>query len=401
MPTYSYRAKKGPGETVEGELDAESRRSAALALDRMGLSPVWIKEKDRQFRESGRVRTGRIRRRDVTVFTRQLASMIKSGVPILRALSIISAQTPNTGLRRLIEDLTGIVRGGDMLSEGLAAYPDVFPELYVDMIRSGEAGGMLDTALARLAENREKEDETRRRVQSATAYPVLIVTVGIATVLILLIFFLPRITGLFEDYSDLPAPTRALMAVSGFLTDKWYWPAAIIILLWAIVKRLASVERGRIFLDSVKLRIPFIGRMLKWSGTARFARTLALLLEGGVSIDKALDLSSGSLDNSVLRDEILRIRSDIVTKGASLSSGLRKSREFPLFVAGMAAVGEESGRLEESMNEIALFYDREVEHQTGLAVTLLEPALILVVGAIVGFIVAAMLLPIFELSEAL
>ena len=401
MPTFAYKAKNGPGKTVEGELLAESSAAAVAALEAMGCSPIWVGERRADGQAgAGRQRLRRISRRDVTLFTRQLASLIKSGVPILRSLSTIGEQTENGRFRQVVQDVEHAIRDGTMLSGALVKYPKLFPPLYVNMVRAGESAGALDTTLARLADARERDEETRRKVQAAVAYPLLIVTVGIVTVFVLLAFFLPRVVSLFKDYHDLPWATRALMGLSRFCSENWLWLLIGVALLAVVAKRVASLEKGRAWLDGRKLRLPLVSQFILESEIARFARTLSLLIEAGIPIDKALALSGDTLHNSILRREVEVIRQNTVVQGVALSAGIKKSRFFPTMVANMMAVGEEAGRLDESLDEIASYYERDVEQQTRLATSLLEPALILVVGGIVGFIVAAMLLPIFRISAA-
>ncbi len=397
---FLYKAKDGPGKTVEGELEVESRADAVAELDARGYSPIWIKEYD----DTGFVRSLRNRRisqRDINIFTRQLASLTKSRVPILKALTTVSRQTENKNLQHVVNDLEGSVRDGNMLSSALSKYPDQFPELYVNMVRSGESAGILDEILLRLAEALEKEEETRRNVQSAMAYPILIIVVGLATVFALLTFFLPRMVELFQGTSSLPLPTRILIGISDFFSNYWYWLCIIVILLIAISRRMSSMETGKMFFDQIKLQLPIVSRFIRDADIARFARTLSLLIDAGISIGKALELSSGALRNTVLRAEIDKVRHDAIQQGASISACLAKTQYFPAFVSNMTAVGEEAGRLEEVLEEVASFYEKEVERQSRMAVSLLEPILILVVGAVVGFIVAAMLMPIFKIGSAL
>lgn len=402
MPTYEYRAKDGPGRTVSGELEADSQTAAVARVDALGYIPVWVREKQLEAGAASPVRRFlRIRYRDVTVLTRQFASLIRSGVPILRALSTAADQTENRRLRAVVDEVKRSVRDGSTFSHALSRHPRLFDDLYVNMIRSGESAGVLDTVLTRLAEAREREEEFRRKVQAAVAYPALVLSVGAATVFVLLAFFLPRVVELFQEYESLPWPTRALMAVSGFFSSAWYWLAVILLLLAAVFRRMLALESGRMFIDRARLRIPVLGPLLCKAEIARFARTLSLLLESYLPVDRALDLSARSLRNIVLRDEVERARRNTVQQGLPLSAGLKRSEHFPVFVANLVAVGEEAGRLEESLAEVASFYEREVDQLTRIAVSLLEPVLILAVGAIVGFIVAAMLLPVFELGTGL
>lgn len=402
MTVFVYKAKDGPTRTVEGEVDAESRSAALLAVDAMGYSPVWVREKDAVSRKRRRRLLGwRVGRRDVTLFTRQLASLTRAGVPILRTLLTIANQTENLRFRQVVAGIEATIRDGSMLSEALAKYPRLFPEFYVNMVRSGESGGILDTILTRLTEARERDEEMRRKVQAATAYPMLVITVGLCTVFALLTFFLPQVLELFKDYDDLPLVTRILIGTSEFFERQWYWMLIFILLFAAIFRRLAAGEKGKSFVDGLKLRVPLVGVFLRHSDVARFARTLALLIEAGIPIDRALVLARNTLHNAVLRQEIDHIHNSTVRQGLPLSDGLHLSSLFPPLVSNMAAVGEEGGRLDEALFEVALFYEKEVDQQSRLAMSLLEPILILVVGAVVGFIVCAMLLPIFELSTTM
>jgi type II secretory pathway component PulF len=400
MPTFAYKAKTGPGQTVEGELQAQSRAAALLAVDEMGYSPLWVRQKSAAS-EKQRGRRGRIRRRDITVFTRQLGSLTRSGVPILRSLATIARQTESLRLRATIEELENTIRDGSMLSDALARFPALFPDLYVNMIRAGESGGILDTSLFRLADAREKEEETRRKVQAAMAYPLLIVSVGVATVFVLLTFFLPRVIELFRDYRALPLPTRMLISTSDFFSDYWYWIVLAVVLVVAVFRRLVALDTGRTFVDALLLRLPLVGKFTRQSDIARFARTLALLVDCGIPIDRGLALSADTLRNAVLRAEIEDVHRNTVQRGLSLSAGLKKTAHFPDFVSNMTAVGEEAGNLDESLVEIAVFYEKEVDQQSRLMTSLLEPILILLVGVVVGFIVTAMLLPIFEMGTSI
>jgi len=334
----------------------------------------------------------------VTVFTRQFASMVHAGVPILRALRSIHEQTENPRFQAVVADLEHAIRDGAMLSEALRPYPLLFPELYVNMVASGEAGGVLDTMLYRLADAREQEDESRRRVQAAMAYPTLVAVTGVVTVLVLLVFFMPRVMALFEHYEKLPLPTRMLLGTSGFLSAHWPWLALGIGLVLVVFQRLAAMDRGRLLVDALKLRLPLLGRFLRDVELSRFARVFALLIDAGIPIDTVLQLSSKSVHNAVLRRELDGVRERTVQQGLALSDGLKASSFFPSFVGNMLAVGEETGKIDDALNEVAQFYERSVQRQSRMAVSLLEPILLLVVGCMVGFIVFAMLMPIFEMG---
>ncbi len=401
VAAYVYKAKSGPDQAVEGEIEADSDADAVVRIERMGYSPVWVREKESGARAGRRRPPRRISRRDVTVFTSQLASLTRSAVPILRALSTIAQQTENPALARVVQDIERTIRDGHMLSDALSRHPRLFPPLYVSMVRSGESGGVMDVILARLTEAREREDDMRRRVQAALAYPLLILVTGVATVLALLTFFLPRVVALFRDYDRLPLPTRILIALSDFFAAWWYWLVIAALLAAAVLFRLASVPAGRQWLDSLKLRIPLMRRMLLYSDLSRYSRTLALLVDAGISIDRALALASSTVRNRVLRLQLEGARDSTIRQGRALSEGLRRAPDVPPFLVNLVAVGEEGGRLPEALTDVAVFYEKELDQQGRLVTSLLEPILILTVGALVGFIVAAMLLPIFELGTGL
>lgn len=398
MPRFEYKAKDGPGKAVTGFMDADSHDAVIASLDMRGLMPVWVKEahpiKNKHYFGFGQ----RIKFRDITLFTGQLASLLKAGVPILRAMSIISDQIENAKLCKVVSGIEMSIKDGNMLSASLSDFPTWFSDLYISMVQAGEASGALDVILLRLADSREKEEDLKRQLQAALAYPVLIIVVGLATVFGLLAFFLPRVVELFRDYHDLPLPTRILMETSDFFSANWYWILIIAALIGAIIHRIAVLEKGRLFFDTLKLRIPFAGRFITESEIGRFARTFSLLIRAGMPIDRALAMSAQAVNNVVLRNELEAVRQNTVENGETISAGLRRSVYFPAMVTNMAAVGEEGGTLDEAMDEVAIYYEKQCEQRGRLAVSLVEPIMILVVGALVGFIVSAMLMPIFQLG---
>lgn len=401
MPVYTYKAKDGPTHTVEHEVSAETHAAAVARIEGMGLSPVWVRVKEGGSSASTRPSQRGIRRSEVVIFTRQLASLLRSGVPILQALSTIGGQTENRRLGCIVDDIHGTIQDGSMLSEALPNYPRLFSPLYVNMVRAGETGGVLDTILTRLADAGEQEEDTRRKVQAALAYPSLVAGVGGATIFVLLAFFMPRIMQLFDGYSDLPLPTRILIGVSDFSAANWYWIVLAIVSIVVLVRRLLLLDQGRTMADGLKLRLPLLGRFLREVEIIRFSRTFALLVESGIAIDRVLTLATSTLHNAVMREQIEEAGKQVVHHGQPLSDGIRSATEFPAFVANMVSVGEQGGHLESSLNEVALFYEKSVERQSRLATSMLEPIMLLIVGGIVGFIVFAMLLPIFEIGGGL
>ena len=401
MPTFAYKAKQGPDRTVEGEIVAESRSAAAARLEKMGCSPVSIEEVSGTRRVT-RQKRGRVRGREITVFTRQLAGLLRAGVPILRALNTIGQQTENATFQSVVMDISGLVRDGRMLSESLARFPHLFPELYVNMVKSGESAGMLDEILMRLAEARESDDELRSRVVGAIAYPALVLSVGAVSIFVILTFFLPRIMHLFDGMTQqLPLPTRIVLAVSSLCSHYWGLLVVVLVLLVVMGRHYIKTEAGRMALDGWLLQLPVIGNFARDTDVVRFSRTLSLLVKAGISVDRALALSGNTLTNRRLRAAILAAADETVRQGSTIADGFKRRPEIPEFVTNMVAVGEESGRFDEALLEVAAFYQRELDRDLRLVTTLLEPILILLVGVVVGFIIFSMLLPIFQIGQAI
>ena len=305
MPTYCYKAKLGPDRTVEGEIEAESRPGAMIRLERMGYSLLSLEEQSGRRHTAGRKTGGRVRPREITVFTRQLAGLLRAGVPILRALTTIQQQTDNPAFQSVVMAIAGSVRDGRTLSESLAVTPALFPDLYVNMVRAGESAGMMDEILMRLAEARENDDELRSRVASAVAYPAFVIGVGALSVFVILTFFLPRIVHIFDGMNQaLPWPTRTVLAVSGVCSH--YWPVLVILagLIALALKRHWGSEAGRMALDSAVLGLPVVGAFARDTDIVRFARTLSLLIKAGISVDRALALAANTLTNRKLRADM-------------------------------------------------------------------------------------------------
>ncbi len=402
MPQYSYKAKKEDGSIVTGTLQAESERSAIDSLGRMGVFPLEVEARGENGRggpAAGRHVDRRIKAADVALFTRQLADLLKAGVAINRALRTLSEQTSNRELSVTIAEIEKDVAAGKGLNEALERFPKVFPPLYVSMVRAGETGGFLEDVLHRLATFIEKDQELRSRVAAALAYPALLIVIGSFAVIFLMVFFIPRFSEIFSKMGgNLPAPTRAVMAVSYFFRD--YWMAAfagLVVLVMSWTQIIATVT-GRRFVDRLKVRVPLFGDVVRKNAVSRFARTLGTLLKSGVPILGALTISREAMGNVVLMEDIDEAAAG-VKQGRSLAEILRRSRYFPPMVVDMIAVGEESGNLDEVLIGVADSYDVQVDRAVRVFISLFEPALLLVMASLVGFIVISMLLPVFTLSS--
>lgn len=403
MPLFHYLAKDGV-RNIEGTLDAQSRQEAVDKLHQQGYIPVRVEEKTPAAAEKTaspqRVSGGRIKSKEITVFSRQLASLIKSGVPILRGLRIISEQSDNPALRRILEDIHGSVKEGEALSDTFASYPKIFPVLYTAMVRSGEASGTLQDVLVRVADYRQKEEEIFSRVRAALAYPGLMAFVGAGTIIFMLTFVMPRMLRLFSRLGqELPLPTKILIAVSGFI-QQW-WPAILLggAVFVFVGKQGTKTKAQRLMLSRLILRLPVLKDFVQKSELARFSRTLELLVKSRVPIIKAIKITIPTLNNESLREELTRCSKEL-EEGGAFGKSLEKSKLFPGFMTSLIIVGEESGKLDEALSEIAASYERDTEEAVRILTALIEPLIILVMGLVVGFIVVAMLLPVFQMNMA-
>jgi len=405
MPKFSYKAKRGPTEIINGVVEAEHLNAAIEQVIRLGYTPLDVvplgavlksspvKTKEISFGFSQRIKFS-----ELTLLTRQWADLFGAGVPLLRVLDVSRNQIKNPALKNIIEKIYLVVQDGGSLSAALMEYPRVFSPLYVNMVRSGETGGNLDLVLQRLAEFTEQEQETRSKVISSLVYPGLMLLVGILTISVLLTFVIPRLTVMFEDMAQtLPLPTLILIRVSNFFLHFWWLILVVIILVGFYFKRYRSSPEGRLRLDTLQLRIPLIGQFIINVEMGRFARTLGSLLKSGITIVTALESVWAILSNEALKKELANVTLQ-VSGGKSLTAALKECRFFSDMAISMVSVGEESGRLEESLNRLADSYEKESDRFVKTFTSLLEPLMIVVIGSVVGFIVISMLLPIFKMD---
>ncbi len=401
MPRFIYKAKRGPAEVKEGKIEAESQNQAAAKLSSMGFFVLSIEEETAAFikKSKGRLLFFKsIPLRDLSNFTRQLSNLLDSGLTMLSGLSVLIEQSENPHLRHTIGLIRDDVKGGTTFSAALAKHPKVFSVLYVNMVASGEISGSMEDVLRRLSDFMEKDEESISKVRASMAYPALMVFVGFITIFVLLSFVAPRLTAIFIDLGQaLPLPTKILIAVSSFFARFWVSIIIIIIIAITVFKRWLKTKDGKAVFDAIKLKVPLISSFIRKVEIARFGRTLGTLIENGVPIIRALGVAAGTLGNTLIKQDMEVARKDIV-EGASLSESIKKSKYFPAMVTNMIAVGEESGTLERSLFKIADAYDTEIDRTIKTIASLLEPGLILFMGMAVGFIVIAMLLPIFQLN---
>jgi type II secretory pathway component PulF len=412
MNAFRYQAIEGNGHAVEGLIEAEDRKSALQLLGHRGLFPSNLEVCP----EEGRVATPapieeaapasaarrgkRIGRKDITAFTGEMSALLTATIPIPQALEGLSEQEENPILQAVLQGISESVRKGASFSSALDEHPKLFSKLYVSMVRVGEEAGALPKVMSDLATLLEHEDEVRSEVMAAVAYPVFVLGFGIFTVAVLLTFVLPKVMGLLKDMTVLPLPTLVLLKLSNFFHYYWFLVllggGALGMGCW----RYLQTTRGAEAWDRLKLRLPIIGSVFRAAALSRFARTLGTLAKSGVSLLPALKIVENTIGNRILAQQIARVAED-TRGGHSLATPLRKLGIFPKTVVQMIDVGEETGKLDEMLLKVAEIEERHMRARTKTLISLLAPMLIVVVGALVGFMVIALLLPIFRMSSSI
>ena len=395
MATFTYTARAFNGDLRTATIDASSRDDVIAQLRKQRLSVVKIDQD-----ATKKIGRGSIKTRDVVIFTRQFSTMINSGLPLVQALTILAEQTDNKALAEVTRKVVFDVESGNTVADALSKHPRAFTNLYVNMVAAGEAGGILDTILLRLATFLEKNDALVRKVKGAMIYPAVIMSVAAIAVVTLLIFVIPVFAGMFASAGQaLPLPTRIVIGASGFLKAYWWVIGAIIIGGGYFFKKYYATPSGKLVIDRALLHFPVLGDVLRKSAVSRFTRTLGTLISSGVSILEGLEITAKTAGNRVIQDAIMQSRSSIAG-GDTIAQPLQKSKVFPPMVISMIAVGEQTGGLDEMLAKIADFYDEEVDAAVSNLLSLLEPIMIVFLGVVVGGMVVAMYLPIFDMVNA-
>ena len=399
MATFVFRAVDLAGVPARGEVDADTKQAVTDQLKARGLIVLDINAK-KGSKEISLEFLERVKARDLTIMTRQLATMVTSGVTILRALYVLEEQTQSKLLKRALVQIRKDVEAGLPLSDSLARHPKIFSPLYIAMVRSGETGGMLESSLMRTADQLEKEDALRRQVRAAMIYPAVVVSFAVTVLIALVAFIVPVFAKVFKDFGGkLPGLTQFTVGLSNFLTSKWYLCIAIVVAVaWAFLAWKKS-SWGRPQWDRFRLRIPMrIGEVVQKIALARWSRTLSALTNAGVPILQALEVTGQTAGNKVVEDAMANVR-DSVKRGGTIAAPLKDVAVFPAMVVHMVGVGEETGALDTMLNKIADFYEDEVNAAIKALTSILEPVMIIVIGAIVGFIVISMYLPLFKVYD--
>jgi type IV pilus assembly protein PilC len=399
--TFAYKVRDRSGKLVQGSLEADSQTAVATKLKEMGFSPIVIQaEKGLSSKREMHLPWQKVAKgKDLAVFSRQFATMINSGLSLLRALNILAEQTESTRFAAIIGEVRADVEKGTSLSAALAKHPKVFSRLYVAMVRAGEIGGVLDSVLVRVAEQLERDLTLRQKIKSAMTYPVVVFCLVILILAGMMIFVVPMFKNLYKDLGGtLPAPTRLLILGSDIVKSAWFLVAGGFIGgTWGFKRWIAS-EKGRAIWDAFKLKAPIFGGLVHKTALSRFTRTLSVLMRSGVPILQSLDIVKDTVGNAVISKAIVEVQS-AVKEGESIARPLERHAVFPPMVVQMIAVGEETGALDTMLAKIADFYDQEIEATVEALTSLIEPILIAVMGGIVGSMVIALYMPMFNIVK--
>jgi type IV pilus assembly protein PilC len=403
MPeTFQYKVKDKAGKLVEGSLEAENAQLVVSKLRSMGYVPIEIQQQGgTKLRGDLKIPffTDRVKLKDVAVFSRQFATMINSGLSLLRSLNILAEQTESKPLAEMVGQVRMDVERGSSLSQAMAKHPKAFGRLYVSMVRAGEVGGALDSVLMRLADTIEKQVELRRKVKSAMTYPLVVAILVLTIVTAMLLFVIPMFQGIYKQLGGtLPAPTQFLINISNILRKFWYLIFAAEIAGGFAFRWWINSDEGRKQWDAIKLKVPVFGKLVRKTALARFSRTLSALVRSGVPILESLDIVAETAGNHVVANAVRETQA-AVKRGDPLSKKLEDHPVFPPMVVQMMAVGEETGALDEMLDKIADFYDQEVEATVDALTSLIEPILIVVMGVCVGGMIISLYLPMFNIIK--
>lgn len=417
MPRYTYVALDVRGQESTGSMESASPSEVLVRLRQAGCFPTSVREEKDSFVEKSTPRVSKnsksknitlfqrktVKPKTLVIFTRQLATLIDAGLPLLRSLNVLAKQERDPVLKVTINQVAASIQNGGTFSDGLSQHPRLFNKLYVNMVKAGEIGGVLELVLTRLAEFQEKAQKVKNKVVAAMVYPVIVLLLALVIMIVLLVFIVPKFETIFHDMlgdKPLPAITLFVMSVSDFMQTHWAPLLGLIFVLVATNKLLGQTKRGRYALDQTQLHAPVFGDLIRKSSVARFSRTLGTLVTSGVPILQALNITSETAGNTVIAQAIMKVH-DSVKEGDSIAQPLETSRAFPQMVVSMIDVGEETGQLPEMLLKIADVYDDEVDNAVAALTSLLEPIMIVLLALIVGTIVIALFMPLVSIISGL
>ena len=394
MGSYQYEAVNKTGETVKGRLEADGQDGVIERLRGMGLMAMDIKEVKESSLFGGLSFASKVKLGDLSLFSRQLASMLNAGIPLTRALFTLSKQVSNANFGIAIMEIARNVEGGMSFSDSLRSYPAIFSDLYVNMVSAGEAGGTLEATLSRLSNQLQKDKELRDNIKSAMFYPVAVLAFAIIILFGMLFFLVPIFVGFFPADAVLPLPTRIIIAVSDLVTGYWYIFIPLFILFIFAIRQYAKSTVGKRQLDRIKFKIPVFGQLIQKSVVASFSRTFSTMMATGVPVVQALKASGDATGNTMVIDAT-EMAGEKIQEGSSVSAPLEESGIFPPMVTHMISVGEETGDIPDMMDKVASFFEEEVATMTKGLTSLIEPLMLIIIGILVGGMLIALYLPIF------
>jgi type IV pilus assembly protein PilC len=401
MPVYLWEGKNRSNQVQKGELEAPNEEAVMAHLSRLRITPRKVKKKPKDLLENVKFLQPKVKQNDIIIFARQFSTMIDAGLPIIQCMDILQSQQPNATLKIMLKTIKESVESGTTLADSLKRFPRHFDNLFVNMIAAGEAGGILDIILKRLAGYMEKDARLKRKVKGAMVYPAITIFVAIAVVAVILVFVIPVFQEMFAGFgSTLPGMTLAVIAMSEFVKSKIHWIIIALILFIIAFKKYRGTAKGRLTTDASLLKMPVIGLLLRKVAVAKFTRTMGTMLSSGVAILEALDIVAKTSGNRVIENAIYNVRTGIA-EGRTMADPLQASGVFPPMVCQMIAVGESTGALDAMLEKIADFYDEEVDQAVENLTAMIEPLMIVFLGVIVGGLIVSMYLPIFKMAGAI
>jgi type IV pilus assembly protein PilC len=404
MPTYSYTAVNKEGKTTTGTTDAKSKEAVTSLLTREGFRPLLIKETKVGQKNGGILGSfgGKVKPKDLVIFTRQLSTMVNAGVPLIRSLNTLQSQTESKKLKQVLQGISKEVEGGISLADALEKYPAVFSSIYVNMVRAGEAGGILDDILKKLALQQEKDSSIRAKVKSASTYPIILLVITAGAFMGLTVAVIPKIGKMLKDLggedAKLPPQTQAMLAISDFMRHQYILIIVIFVGTVVFLRWYTKTPKGRYQKDFILLRTPVLKIVITKVAIARFTRIFASLMAAGVSVLEAIEVTAKAIGNTVIEEELMHAAKD-VRNGKQLSEPISQSKYFPPIVSQMLAVGEETGQTETILVKVADFYEEEVDALIDGLASIIEPVMIVIMGGMVGLIAASVIGPISSLSQ--
>lgn len=401
MPVYLWEGRNRNNQIQKGQMESASEEAVRAQLNRLRIAPTKIKKKPKDLLENVSFLQPKVKEKDIMVFARQFSTMIDAGLPIIQCMDILQSQQENATFKKMLKSIKDQVESGSTLADALKKYPKHFDNLFINMVAAGEAGGILDVILKRLAGYMEKAARLKRKVKGAMVYPAITIFVAVVVVAIILVFVIPVFQEMFADFgSALPGPTLLVIAMSEFVKDNLHLIIGALIIFFFAFRKYYKTDKGRLTVDAMVLKLPVFGMLLRKVAVAKFTRTMGTMLASGVAILEALDIVAKTAGNRIVEKAIYSVRSGIA-EGRTMADPLQASGVFPPMVCQMIAVGESTGALDAMLEKIADFYDEEVDQAVENLTAMIEPAMIIFLGVVVGGLIVSMYLPIFQMAGAI